>query len=281
MLEGNTPNRIVALDRVLEIGAQALQERRIAAIDDFNVFAELVCRDNRGMPLRQSSIHRCWGVHLDYCARKRRHAAILAPFGHGKTNQLVARIAWELGRDPDLRVKMVCQTSPNAAKRLSTVAALLRSPLYRFIFPHIRMASKQSAKRQQTGAGSFAIWIERVGFAVDASIEAMGVLGSGTGGRADLLVLDDVVDRRNAIDEPALRDKVAENIDEVWLTRVDPEIGRVWYIGTPWHMDDYSHRILERPETWCVLRQPIADDFKCIEQEVYGSDDDYPIPTAA
>lgn len=264
------------LSDAVAVGARRLDELRVSAANDYNVFTELVARDNRGRPVKQGDIHRCWHLHLDYCARKKKHAGILAPFGHGKTTQIIVqRVAWELGRDPDLRVKMVCQTTPNAAKRLRAVAAFLQSPLFRFVFPHIRVASTKAKKDQQSGAGSFSLWLQRVGFAVDASIEAMGVLGSGTGGRGDIVVLDDVVDRRNAIDEPALREKVVENIDEVWLQRVDPEIGRVWYIGTPWHMADYSHRILERPDAWCVLRQPIAHDFKLIDQEVYGMADDY------
>lgn len=258
-------------------GFGALHERRLEAVDNFNVFTELVARDNRGRNVRQGDIHKCWHVHLDYCARKRKHAGILAPFGHGKTTQLIVqRVCWELGRDPDLRVKIVCQTQPNANKRLAAVAALLQSPLYHFVFPHIRVASVGSKKKgQQSGAGGVSLWLHRTGFAVDPTVEAMGVLGSGTGGRADLLVLDDVVDRRNAIDEPALRDKVTQNVDEVWLQRVDPEIGRVWLIGTPWHMGDYNHLILDRPDAWCVLRQPISEDTKVIEQEVYGVSEDY------
>ena len=38
------------------------------------------------------------------------------PRGHGKTSNMAARVAWEIGRNPELRVKIVASTDDEAAK---------------------------------------------------------------------------------------------------------------------------------------------------------------------
>jgi hypothetical protein len=164
-------------------------------------------------------------------------------------------------------------------ERVMGISALIRTPRYRFVFDEVREVPKGKAGfGKQTKWTQHEIFLQRPGFALDPSVQAAGVLSAGTGGRADLLILDDVVDQKNALDEPKLRDKVADNIDNVWMSRLEPG-GRVIMIATPWHQNDYTHRIQKR-EVWCTLRQWVSDDFSRIEQEVYNPPVDYPIPRA-
>lgn len=277
-LRGRDP----AAARVAELGLAAgalLGTQVVAARADYNAFAEFVLRDSGGLPLKQAVIHRVWQLHIEYCWRVGRIPAILAPFGHGKTTQLtIGRIAYELGKDVNLRCKIVCQNDDKAMERAMGVSALISSPRYRLLFPNVREVPKESRRDRRAIARwtQHELFLDRPGFAIDPSVQAAGVLSAGTGGRSDLNFYDDIVDQRNAIDEPALRPKVANNVDNVWQQRLEPG-GRAALIGTPWHMADFTHVILERP-AWCVLRQWVSEDCRRIEQEVYNAPADYPIP---
>ena len=94
-----------------QIGTAAtsiLTERAEAAREDFHEFAAFCMRDEHGDGIVQESLHRVIQLHIDVCWAAGRHAAILAPFSHGKTIQTaVGRVCWELGRDQTLRWKIV------------------------------------------------------------------------------------------------------------------------------------------------------------------------------
>jgi hypothetical protein len=267
----------------LALAAQIALERRIAAArTDYNAFAEFALRDHTGEPITQGVLHRVWQVHIAACWDAGKHPAILAPFAHGKTIQLTVGFAcFMLGMDRNLRIKIVCQSDDKAMERVMGISTVLQSPAYKLVFPHVRPVPK--AKAQALGKQSkwtqHEIYLDRAGFAIDPSVQAAGVLSAGTGGRADMIIFDDIVDQKNAIDEPKLRDKVAANFDNVWMQRLEPH-GRVLYVGTPWHQADNTHRIMDKP-AWCVLRQWVSEDFRVLDQEVYNPPAEYPLPVAA
>lgn len=190
------------------------------------------------------------------------------------TSQLVGRVAWELGRNPNLRIKIISNTDENAGDRVMAVSRLILSKRYRAVFPHIIPARKE--KHLPTKWTQHEIRIEKSGSSIDPSVESYGVLGSGTGSRADLEIYDDIVDQKNAIDEPRLRPKIVYDFDRVWMSRLEPD-GRAMLIGSLWHQADCHHAILQR-EAWCSLRQYVSGDFTRLDQEVYGIFEGYPIP---
>lgn len=258
---------------------EAINTRCQQARDNYHRYAEWVLRDKSGDYIRQAVIHRTWWAHIAACWAAGRHPAILAPWGHGKTNQLVIGLpTWLIGNDPTLRVKVVCNNDSRAMERVMGIGAILRSSRYRLTYPHIQAVSQEKARKtgQQSKWTQHEIYLDRPGFSLDASFHAAGVLSGGIGGRCDLLVFDDIVDQKNAIDNPADREKVVSNVDNVWMSRMEPD-ARLLYVGTPWHQADFSHLILER-KSWCVLRQFVSEDFTRIEQEVYNAFPGYPLP---
>ena len=60
------------------------------------------------------------------------------------------------------------------------------------VFPDLRQADFGEFTKHK-------IVIQRTARHRDASIEALGIGSTATGGRADLIIADDVVDRRNAL----------------------------------------------------------------------------------
>ncbi len=260
-------------------GTGVLSERAREARERFHSYAGFVLRDNHGHRIRQAILHRTWYVHVTACWAAGKHPAILAPWAHGKTQQLVIALpTWLVGADQSLRMKVVCNTDNTAMRRTMGISTILRSPYYRLTFPEVRPVSAEKAARtgQQSKWTQHDIYLDRPGFALDPTFQAVGVLSGGLGARCDLLIFDDVIDQKNAIDHPADRERVIANIDNVWMSRLESD-GRCLYLGNMWHQADFSHKILER-SAWCVLRQWISDDFQRIEQEVYNPPPGYPLP---
>ena len=206
----------------------ALEGKFIRAADDPVLFVETVFRDNTGRQVRCGTIHKSWQAHIDYCWAHGKHAVILAAFGHGKTVQIViGRTLYEIGRNPNLRCKIVSSVdNPNAVERVAAAAKVIRgNPYYRKVFPKV-LPSKISS----WSAHRFFVERDPSIDSIDATLEARGIFSAGIGARADLLVFDDPVDQKNAIDQPSLRQKVIDNFENVWLSRLEPT-GRVIYIG--------------------------------------------------
>jgi predicted phage terminase large subunit-like protein len=97
---------------------------------------------------------------------------------------------------------------------------------------------------------------------------AVGVGGSITGRRGDLIVVDDPVRSREDADSDRVREKTWEWWTNDLLTRLKPG-GRIVVIMTRWHEDDLAGRLLERePQRWKVIKLPmIAGDADPLGRE--------------
>lgn len=156
------------------------------------------------------------------------------------TSQIVGRTIWELGRHPDLRVKIACASDGRAKERLyEVVQHLENNPRIQEVFPNLKRADFGEWSKHK-------IVVRRSVPHRDASVEALGITSTATGGRADLLIADDAVDRRNALSFPALREQIKQAWRSDWTNLLEPE-SRVWYICTLWHKDDLSHQLMGNP----------------------------------
>ncbi len=82
---------------------------------------------------------------------------------------------------------------------------------------------------------------------------AVGVGGSVTGRRGDLIIVDDPVRSREDADSERVREKTWDWWVNDLLTRLKPG-GRIVVIMTRWHEDDLAGRLLERePQRWKVI----------------------------
>lgn len=159
---------------------------------------------------------------------------IEAPRDHGKTEQMViSRVISELGKNPELRIKIVCENDELAKARVKAIGQHIKeNAKVRAIWSRLRPASQQDWSKHR-------IIVKRSRVGKDASVEAYGVLTNAGGGRADLIIFDDICGFRNTISQPALRDQVKQSVRNVWLNMLEPT-GRAIYIFTPWHKDDLS-----------------------------------------
>jgi predicted phage terminase large subunit-like protein len=191
-----------------------------AARNDADTFAELMQYD-------QAEVHR----RLQQYLAESTDATVGMPRGHGKSVQAGLRYAWEIGRNPSIRIWHIAQTDEKASEQVRFVAALLQTGVYKLIFPDVKIeavsATSITAKRPKASR--------------DATLRASGIFGR-AGGRADLLAGDDVCDLRNSILVPAERQKVKEAWYNNWLPMRAFADGqpRTWRFFTPYHTDDLT-----------------------------------------
>ena len=214
--------------------------------EDPDVFVEFCFTDPGGRPLRQAAVHRDLQAFLTTHPR----GLVELPRDHGKSTQVCARLAWELGRDPSLRVKVVCASEALAAERGRFVReAVVNNARLRLVFPDLEAAVPWSDTR-------FAI--VRPANVIGPRVTAIGVGAASTGARADLLVCDDIVDVK-ALRSRAERDRVKAAFRDNLLNLLEPT-GRFWGLCTPWHRDDLNAELKKNP-AFAVFRRAVPDDL--------------------
>ena len=199
-------------------------------------------------------------AHIDHCAKHDiKNCGILAPWGHGKTEQVIFRVLQWIGQDVNKRIQYICNTDGNATARVTTIKRYIeQSQEYHATFPWVKPASGEDW-------GKHKIVVQRTSLSKDGTLEAWGITSSGTGSRADIQVFDDPVDLRNTILNPAMRVQISHAFKNVWQSRLVPRGYRI-YIATVWHEADLTHEIMKSSE-WCFLKMAINADFTGIDCE--------------
>jgi len=277
-LPQKSPNWTPELRRLKERKrAQRQEQLRRAARTNINSFIEFVLKDESGRPMHQAEIHESWHAHVEYCQRIGKRPIIMAPWGHGKTQQLVIGYTlFQLGLNRNQRIGIVCNADTNARKRVTAIKTYIeRDADYHDVFPDVRPDRK-------TGWGKAEFFVERDERArsVDPSVFSAGIFSTGIGGRMDGLIIDDPVDLRNAILMPKLRESVIATVKNVWLSRLEPA-GWLVYVATAWHPSDCTHHLIRDPEVrgqYCALIQRVDNDYTGIECYLVGGDREVAYP---
>jgi len=172
---------------------------------------------------------------------------ISAARGLGKTAVLLFAVAWAIGKNPNLRVRWLSADANTAIKRLAVLHSIVDAPIYQLVFPSVRKLTAQESRDEKRPNSATQLNVRRDFRTPEPTIEASGILSSGVGGRADLIVCDDVVSESNALLNPTMRPKVISKFISDWLATLVAD-GRVWYIGSPWHRDDLLAYLKSKPD---------------------------------
>jgi phage terminase large subunit-like protein len=233
-----------------EIG-EAIADCRV----DPSAFAAFAIDGPSGDALEPAAIH----CDLQDFLSDHPRALVELPRDHGKSVQVCIRILWELGRNPGLRVRIVCANEALAVERGRFLRdAIATNSRLRLVFPHLKRSVPWEA---------FQFTVARPGNVLGPTVAAVGVGAGTTGARADLLVCDDIVDVR-AIRSRADRERVATYFHENLVNLLEPD-GRLWCLFTPWHHDDLNAR-LKRNAAFSLFRRPIGDDLEPIWPEKWS-----------
>lgn len=170
------------------------------------------------------------------------HQLLLLPRDHMKSAMIAYRVAWELTRDPTLRVLYISSTSNLATKQLKFIKDIFTDNVYRLYWPD--MVIHEEAKREK--------WTEREisldhprrreESIRDPSIFTAGLTSNIVGMHCDIAVLDDVVVQSNAYLEEG-RQKVIDQYS--YLSSIETVNAREWVVGTRYHPKDLYSSLLE------------------------------------
>lgn len=169
------------------------------------------------------------------------HSLLLLPRDHGKSALVAYRVAWEITKDPTLRVLYISSTANLAEKQLGFIKDILLSPIYRKYWP--QMVNQEESKREKWTSSEISVdHPKRKQEAVrDPTIFTAGLTTGITGLHCDIAVLDDVVVKENAYTEEG-RDKVRSQYS--LLSSIEGTNAREWAVGTRYHPNDLYNDML-------------------------------------
>jgi predicted phage terminase large subunit-like protein len=252
MMNGNDSFKNFSTNRAEMLLLLLLQRKLMRARSDPNEFLELCFREPAGKSLRQSHFHR----ELQAFLSSHRRALIELPRDHGKSVQVCARILWELGREPGLRVKIFCATEAIASQRGRFIReAIEKNPLVSQLFPQLQ-PSRPWTDTEFT--------VQRPANTMGPSVASLGIGSGATGTRADLLVCDDIVDVRSMLSRNE-RERIKNHFRNNLVNLLDPQ-GRFWGLFTPWHRDDLNAELKLNPE-YRLFRRAISEELTPIWPE--------------
>jgi hypothetical protein len=140
--------------------------------------------------------------------------------GIGKSWVTVAFVAWLLYNDPQLNITVISASKQKADDFTTFLLRLIQEvPFLKFLQPR---------GDQRCSKVAFDVGPARA--KKDPSVSSIGITGQLTGGRADIIIPDDVEVPGNS-DTQKMREKLAERIKEC-AALIKPG-GRIIYLGTP------------------------------------------------
>src|SRR5262245_51075035 len=216
------------------------------------LFAEFAFNDECGRPMRLGRVHR----ELQAFLSSARRGLVELPRDHGKTVQVMIRVLWELGRDPNLRVLIACGSGALAVQRGRFLRdAIMFNHRVRLVFPYL---TPDRPWRVNT------FRVQRPGSSVSPTVAVIGIGATATGARADLLVCDDVVDVKSLRSE-TIREKTKQVFRENLVNLLEPG-GRAWLLFTPWHAGDLNAELKDNPG-YDHFRRAVGDDLEPVWPE--------------
>lgn len=206
--------------------------------------------------------------HPAYKMIKRFFAVFTYPRDHGKSTHLsIAYPLWRIAKDHNIRILQISRTAAVAESFLSGIVGNIeRNDKYRDwataidatgegVVPRLKMHRKQT--EDWTGKS---ITIERDDVTLkDPTIAATGLMGQILSRRADLIILDDVVDQQNSMTE-LQRQKVIDWIETTVIPVLVPG-GTLIYLGNTWHQDDVVSKFMTDPRFIVQKRYAAVEKF--------------------
>jgi phage terminase large subunit-like protein len=186
------------------------------------------------------------------------HQLLLLPRDHMKSALIAYRVAWELTRDPTLKILFISSTSNLATKQLKFIKDILTCDNYRLHWPD--MINKEEAKREKWTEREISVdHPKRKAESVrDPSIFTAGLTTNIVGMHCDIAVLDDVVVVGNAYTSDG-REKVKEQYG--YLSSVEHAGSKEWVVGTRYHpLDLYADLIAMEIEQYDNDRNLVSTD---------------------
>ena len=253
------------IKRAKEVTEFAKLDKVRNSLPDFIEYTQV---DEMGQPLKLGQHHREWLEHIWDVVRgivepeknhpppEKTDILLFGPREHGKTTIMVACLQFFFGKNPRLRIKYVSKNDDVAIDVVGQVKKnITNNTRLHEVFPNLKKdpdgtwsgSALDFLKVDDDGK-----WYEADLGIKDANLQAYGVTSPATGGRADLIIFDDIIGGREAILEPGRLEKITKVFYMDWMN-----VGgkRHIVIGTPWTPQDILAN-LSQSDDWLKWRKP-------------------------
>lgn len=210
---------------------------RIAAENDLETFIRLV-HPNRVLGHVHKEVINWW-VRPD----SKSHQLLLLPRDHQKSALVAYRVAWEITRNPAVRILYISSTSGLAVKQLKFIKDILTCDAYRTLWPE--MVNEEESKREKWTETEISVDhpLRKAEFIRDPTVFTAGLTTNIVGMHCDIAVLDDVVVDKNAYTEDG-RAKTADQVSS--LASITGTDSQIWAVGTRYHPKDIYDRFVNQ-----------------------------------
>lgn len=191
------------------------------------------------------------------------HQLTLLPRDHGKSAMIAYRVAWEITKNPTIRVLYISATANLAQKQLKFIKDILTSDIYRNYWPDMVSLSENDREKWTETEIAVDHPLRKKEAVRDPTVFTAGLTTTITGLHFDIAVLDDVVVRENAYTDEG-REKVKSQYS--LLSSVESADAMEWVVGTRYHPKDLYNDLLS-----------MAVDQYDANGEIIGSDPLYEI----
>lgn len=169
------------------------------------------------------------------------HQLVLLPRDHAKSRMVAYRAAWEITRNPAIRILYISSTANLATKQLKFIKDILTSDIYKYYWPE--MVNVEEGKREKWTETEISVdHPRRKAEAIrDPTVFTAGLTTGITGMHCDIAIMDDVVVKENAYTEEG-RDKVKSQYS--LLSSIEAADAREWVVGTRYHPKDLYNDLM-------------------------------------
>jgi len=176
---------------------------------------------------------------------------IFMPPQHGKSELASRRFpAWILGKNPSLKIGSVSYSHSLATKFNKSVQRIIDSPEYSSIFPETKINTKGGKNDALRNSDMFEI-VDNSG-----SYMSVGIGGSLTGNKIDLLIIDDPVKDHKEAESITTQKNIFDWYNSVASTRLNNKAKQL-IILTRWNEKDLAGLLLEHErQDWHVFSLP-------------------------
>lgn len=169
------------------------------------------------------------------------HQLVLLPRDHQKSAMVAYRVAWEITRNPCIRVLYISSTSNLAVKQIRFIKDILTNKVYRRYWPE--MVHDDEGKREKWTEIEVIVDhpLRKSEVVRDPTIYAAGLTTNVVGMHCDIAVLDDVV-----VDDTAYTEEGRERVKRQYgfLSSIEGADGVEWVVGTRYHPKDLYNDLL-------------------------------------
>jgi hypothetical protein len=171
---------------------------------------------------------------------------------HNTENMCIGYTLHAIAKNPNILIKIVHVSDTEATKRCRSIRDYIdRDEDFHALAPHITPTSIWGSER---------FTVNRTSPSANCTVEAYSVLGTGIGGRANLIIFDDPQDLRTTLYEPTTRQKIEDTIKNIWLTRLIPDDDSLVLLMMNKWTDTDMLSYAQRNPAWAWMTLAVSED---------------------